>query len=323
VNPVVSTVIATYNHGRYLASALDSVLNQTVRDVEAIVVDDGSTDDTPEVMRRYKRELRVRYHRGENRGPAAARNAGIAMARAPLLAFLDADDLWLPAKLERQVSLIAADPAIAVVYARRLLLDDADRLLTYDQPELYRGDVLQQLFLTNFICLSSALVRRDSLKRCGLFDERIKGASCEDYDLWLRLARDYRFDYVDEPLVFYRTGCGLDAARCEARLRTALAVMHRFLNEHGGRTRLDPKLVRRAWAETYAHLGLFARDRSRLAALGWFCKSLVAIPGYALAWKGLASALLPEAARRCVRRALGRPAVWAAPRPLTFGERGV
>jgi len=316
VTPAVSTVLATYNHGRFLAGAVNSVLGQTLPDVEVIVVDDGSTDDTPEVMRRYRGDTRVRYHRGDNRGPAAARNTGIRLARAPLVAFLDADDLWLPAKLERQVRLFAVNPALAVVYSRRLLQDQAGRHLAYEQPALYRGDVLQQLFLTNFICLSSAVVRRDALARSGLFDERIKRASSEDYDLWLRLARDHPFDYVDEPQVLYRTSRGSEAHRCEARLRTALAVMRRFLKENGGRQRLDPAVVRQAYAETYAHLGLFVRGRSRMAAVGCYGKSLAAAPGYFLAWKGLASTLLPEVFRRFLRRALGRPADWANGRPL-------
>jgi len=315
MSPAVSAVIATYNHGRFLAGAVDSVLQQTFRDVEAIVVDDGSSDDTPRVMRRYRADPRVHYHREENRGPAAARNTGIRMARAPLVAFLDADDLWLPAKLEQQVRLFAAEPAPAVVYARRLLVDEAGRPLDYDQPALRRGDVLRELFLTNFICLSSAVARRAALERAGLFDEQIKLASSEDYDLWLRLARDHAFDYVDKPLVLYRTGRAPAACRSEARLWTALAVMRRFLDDKGGRQRLGGRLVRRAWAETYAHLGLFVRSRSRVGALGCYGKALAAAPGYVPAWKGLVSTLLPEAARRCLRRALGRPVDWAQPRP--------
>jgi glycosyltransferase involved in cell wall biosynthesis len=306
-------VIATYNYGRYLGDAVESVRSQTFRDLEVIVVDDGSTDDTPKVMNRYRDDSRVRYHRAENRGPAAARNTGIRMARGTMIAFLDADDQWLPSKLDRQVRLLEADAGVAVVYARRLLVDEAGRGLAYQQPDLHRGDVLQQLFLSNFICLSSAVVRRDALVRAGLFDERIKLASAEDYDLWLRLAQEFRFDYVDEPLVLYRTGRSPAARRVEARLAAALEVMRRFLTERGGRHLLDAGLVRLSWAETCAHLGLAARERSRLAALHWYCKALGTSPGLLVAWKGLASLFLPEVGRRCLRRTLGRPADWATP----------
>jgi glycosyltransferase involved in cell wall biosynthesis len=307
MNPVVSVVIATYNCGRFLASAVDSVLAQTLHEVEVIVVDDGSTDDTAEIMRPYVHHSRVRFFRQENRGPAAARNRGIQRACAPLVAFLDADDVWLPEKLECQVPRFAADPMIAVVYSRRLRIDEKGHVLNTEQPPLYRGDILRPLFLNNFICLSSTVVRREALDRSGLFNERIRRPSCEDYDLWLRLALNYRFDYVDEPHVLYRTACTHNASRSEARLRTAMTVMRRFLHDEGARHHLGSATVRRAWAETYAHLGLFVRERSRLAALGCYWKSLAAVPGYAPAWKGAVSALLPERARRRLRRALRRP----------------
>jgi glycosyltransferase involved in cell wall biosynthesis len=306
VTPAVSAVIATYNQARFLPAALDSVLGQTLTDLEVIVVDDGSTDETPQVLARYRSDPRIRVERIVNSGPAAARNHGWRRARAPLVAFLDSDDVWLPEKLERQRERFAANSALAVVYARRLLLDGAGRERPYDHPPLFRGAVLPQLFLTNFICLSSAVVRREALEQSGGFDERIKSASCEDYDLWLHLARDHPFDYVDEALVLYRTDGQPAPSRSEARLRTALTVMRRFLNEGGGRERLDRRLVRRAWAETYAHLGLFLRERSRLAALGSYGRSLTFAPNYALAWKGLASMLLPETVRCWARSSLRR-----------------
>jgi glycosyltransferase involved in cell wall biosynthesis len=305
VNPDVSVVIATYNQARFLPAALDSALGQTLCDLEVIVVDDGSTDETPLVLQRYSRESRVRVEHIANSGPAAARNRGLRWARAPLVAFLDSDDVWLPEKLERQVVLFASHPAPAVVYARRKLLDAAGNVRPYKAPPLFRGEVLPQLFLTNFICLSSAVVRRDALERCGGFDERIRSASCEDYQLWLRLARDYPFDYVDESLVLYRSEGKPAAARSEARLRTALTVMRRFLNESGGREQLPSRLVRRAWAETYAHLGHFVRERSRLAALGCYGRALAVAPGYGRAWRGLAGTLLPEPVRRWACAASG------------------
>jgi glycosyltransferase involved in cell wall biosynthesis len=291
-------VIATHNQARFLPAALDSALGQTLSDLEVIVVDDGSTDDTPRVLRRYLQESRVQVTRIANSGPAVARNHGWRQTRAPLVAFLDSDDVWLPEKLQRQVVRFASQPAPAVVYARRMVLDETGQMRPYEDPPLFRGAVLPQVFLTNFICLSSAVVRRDALERCGGFDERIRSASCEDYDLWLRLARDHPFDYVDEPLVLYRMHGKPPPARSEMRLRTALTVMRHFLNESGGREQLPPRLVRRAWAETYAHLGHYVRQRSRLAALGCYGRALAIAPGNGRAWKGLAGTLLSDSLRR-------------------------
>jgi glycosyltransferase involved in cell wall biosynthesis len=314
MNPALSVVIAAYNHGRYLGSAIQSALNQTWRDLEVIVVDDGSTDETPSVVQSYLADPRLRYCRTEHQGVARAKNGGIRLARAPFLAFLDADDVWLPRKVERQLTRFRSEPSLGVVYSRRLLMDEAGQPLEYEQPPLPRGDVLAAMFRANFVCFSSAVVRRDILDVVGSFDEGLELAI--DYDLWLRVAMFCRFDFVDEPLVLYRTGHASLSRRGEERLLVVLRVMRRFLDELGGRDLLGRRVIRTAWAETCYHLGLATAARSRLAALPWYVRCLVRSPGYAPAWKGLASLPLPEVVRRGLRRALGRPADWSRRRPV-------
>jgi glycosyltransferase involved in cell wall biosynthesis len=313
MNPSVSVVLATYNYGRYLAGALDSALGQTLNDLEIIVVDDGSTDETKDVIVRYLGNPRVRYFGVNHSGQPAAKNIGIRLARAPLIAFLDADDLWLPTKLEKQVALFVADPCLGVVYSRRQLIDEQGRQLHFPQPHLPRGQVLADMFRQNFICFSSAVVRRDILDQVGMFDTNL--ALAIDYDLWLRVAQRFPFDYVDEPLVMYRTGHASLSRRTEERLKTAAGIMTRFLNDYGGRNALDPGLVRRAQAETYYEIALATRNRSRWAALPWYGRALRSTPRFGLAWQGLASLPLPESVRRGLRRALGRPPDWAV-RPI-------
>jgi glycosyltransferase involved in cell wall biosynthesis len=313
MNPAVSVVIATHNYGRFLRGAVESVLAQTFDDFELIVIDDGSTDATPCIMRPYLTDPRVRYLRTAHRGQPAAKNAGVDLARAPLIAFLDGDDVWLPMKLERQVALFQADADLGVVYARRWLIDEHGRHLEYEQPSLYRGFVLEALFRTNFVCFSSAVVRRAVLDEAGAFDEGLSLAI--DYDLWLRVALSHPFDYVDEPLVEYRTGHASLSCRTEDRLRTVTRIMQRFLDELGGRGMLDPSVIRRAQAETCYHIGLARRRSSRFAAAPWYLRALILSPRYGLAWRGLASLPLPEAARRLLRRLLGRPEDWSVRRP--------
>src|SRR5262249_50775349 len=186
MKPAVSVVIATYNYGRYLAGALDSVLGQTFADLEVIVVDDGSSDDTAHVVSPYLLDPRVAYHRLDHRGQPAAKNFGIRLAHAPLIAFLDADDLWVPTKHEKQLALFESDAALGVVYSRRLLIDAEGRQLAYRQPVLYRGRVLEPMFRDNFVCFSSVVLRRAVFDEVGLFDEQLPLAI--DYDLWLRVA---------------------------------------------------------------------------------------------------------------------------------------
>ncbi len=312
--PAVSVVIATYNYAHYLRAAVESALRQSFPSLEVVVVDDGSTDATPHVVRPLLSDPRVRYERTAHGGVAAAKNAGVRLARAPLVAFLDADDVWMPSKLARQAALFRADPGLGVAYTRRWLIDEHGRRLEYQQPPLFRGRVLDQLFRTNFVTFSSAMVRRAVLDEAGPFDEGL--ALAVDYDLWLRVALRHRFDYVDEPLVEYRTGHANLSSRTVERLATALRVMHRFLDEFGGREVIDPAAVRYAEAETCYHIGLARRPASRLSALPWYLRALALAPAYGPAWRGLLSLPLPEAARRLLRRALGRPVDWTVRRPI-------
>ncbi len=305
MTPAVSVVVATYNYGRFLTEAVRSALEQTFDDLEVVILDDGSTDDTPALARSFRGESRVRYVRTEHRGVAAAKNAGAGQARAPLVAFLDADDVWLPDKLERQVPLFDAGAELGVVFSRRLLIDEEGWPLEHEQPPLHRGRVLAEMFLNNFVCFSSAVVRREVFERAGPFDERLTVSV--DYDLWLRVARHFAFDYVDEPLVRYRVGHASLSQRREHRMTTVLGIMRRFLDEQGGRALIPPETVRRAWAETYCSLALAQLPRSRIAALASGLRAVAIWPGCRPAWRTVANALLPETVSRGLRRALGRP----------------
>jgi glycosyltransferase involved in cell wall biosynthesis len=313
MSELVSVVVPTYNYGRYLTGALASVLGQTHPHLEVLVVDDGSTDDTPEVVAPFLADRRVRYFRRPNGGPAAARNFGVAQARGPLVAFLDADDRWLPAKLAKQLACFQAMAAPGLVYARRLLIDAEGWQLEYRQPQLYRGWVLPRLFRDNFICFSSVVVRRELLLAAGGFDTGVEHA--EDYDLLLRLAQRAWVDFVDEPLVLYRTGHGNLSSQHEKRFRAVCAIMQRFL-AGTGRGQLPAELVRRSWAETFCHWGAARRDHAFCGAALMFARALCRRPAYTEAWRGLASLCVPEPLRRRLRRWRGKPEDWRRPQRL-------
>ena len=232
MQPTISVVIATYNYGRYLAGAIASVLGQTFTDYEVIVVNDGSTDDTESVIRPYLSDSRIRYLRTEHVGQPAAKNAGIRDGTGRYVAFLDADDVWLPTKLEKQVAVFErSDPELGVVYCRRGFIDPDGREFTRDQRTPRRGDVLAPIFHRPFICFSSSVIRRDVLEEVGHFDESIPMSI--DYDLWLRIALRYHFDFVDEPLVLYRTGHANLSTRLSERIWCVRKIIYRFLDELG------------------------------------------------------------------------------------------
>jgi glycosyltransferase involved in cell wall biosynthesis len=148
-HPTVSVVIATYNYGRYLAGAIDSVLAQTFQDFEIIVVDDGSTDDTPAVLQRYTADRRVRFFHETHRGHPQAKNRGLNASRGSFIGFLDADDEWLPTKLQKQVERFGDDRELGVVFAQRSFIDERGVELALKQSILHRGWISAPLLLDN------------------------------------------------------------------------------------------------------------------------------------------------------------------------------
>jgi glycosyltransferase involved in cell wall biosynthesis len=153
--PLVSAIIATYNYGRFLPLALDSALQQTYRPLEIVVIDDGSTDDTPAIMQRY-RDARISYHRMVHGGQPKAKNQGARLSQGEYLAYLDADDQWLPAKIEKQVALFDRNPSLGLAYCRKRVVDEQGFALEEEQPPLYHGPHVFAKFRHLFFLYGSA-----------------------------------------------------------------------------------------------------------------------------------------------------------------------
>jgi glycosyltransferase involved in cell wall biosynthesis len=201
LRPSISVVIAAYNAAPYLGQALDSVLRQAnAPPTEVIVIDDGSTDETPDVLARYGDA--VRTERQTNAGPASARNHGARIARGQWLAFLDADDLWARRKLARQMRRVEADRTIGLVYTDQMSFGNGPPRRLSARVTLPEGEIFQALFRRNFITLSSVLMRRSAFQEAGGFCEELMGT--EDWDLWLRHAALHPVGVCRAPLTFYR-----------------------------------------------------------------------------------------------------------------------
>jgi glycosyltransferase involved in cell wall biosynthesis len=216
-SPRVSVLIAAYNAAAFLQPTLDSVLDQTFGDLEVLVVDDGSRDDTAGVVRRaMAADPRVRLIVQENRGLSATRNVGIRASHGELVAFLDHDDLWHPDKLAAQVALLDADPRTAVVSCYSALIDERQRCLGWRFGGDANGDVYDEMLVWDVVSGGSvALVRRAALDAAGPFDESL--AIREDWDMWIRLAHRHRFATVPRVLVGY-TRMPANASRDYERL---------------------------------------------------------------------------------------------------------
>jgi glycosyltransferase involved in cell wall biosynthesis len=303
MTPRVSVVVASYNYGRYIGEALESVRAQTMGDWEVIIIDDGSTDDTLCVARPFLRDARFRLVQLLHQGQPRAKNRGIIESRGAFIAFLDADDRWRPTKLDRQLGVFANAATLGVCFARRSLIDAAGQPAGADRRPLHRGNVLEAMYRDNFVCFSSAMIRRACVEHVGGFDERLGLAI--DYDWWLRMARHYRFDYVDEPLVEYRVGHANLSRRVADRLDTALAIMTRFRRCYDRPTRLNGAGADRALAETLRHRGIVARQVPG-EAVGWLARSMAVRPFDPVTWRALASASVPKRLRGVVRRLAGR-----------------
>jgi glycosyltransferase involved in cell wall biosynthesis len=201
----VSIIVPTYNRAHLVTETIDSILAQTFKDFELIVVDNESTDNTDEVIKSYT-DGRIRYFRNQNNGLVAVnRNYGINKANGEYIAFCDDDDLWMPEKLERQVKLLDLNKELGLVYSDSYIMDENGNLERYtllSSSKLFRGNVFDKLFQMNFIPMLTVMIRREVLSRVGGFDP--KYIIAQDYDLWLRIAEHYPIDFTEEPLAKYR-----------------------------------------------------------------------------------------------------------------------
>lgn|SRR3990167_988594 len=201
--PKVTVIIPTHNRAQLLEKAIQSVLNQTYTDFEVLVCDDASTDNTWQIVESFsdKRIRFVRYQK--NIGVISVRNIAIVDSRGDYIALLDDDDEWLPPKLEKQLELLeGSSTKLGAVYTGAYSIDMELGKMIYIRIPEFRGNILQGLLFEDFITNSSIVLKKSCFERVGLFDPEYKSAS--DFDMWIRIAKDYEFDYVNDLLVKHR-----------------------------------------------------------------------------------------------------------------------
>jgi glycosyltransferase involved in cell wall biosynthesis len=315
--PLVSVVMPTYNCARYIGDAVESVLAQDFKDRELIVIDDGSSDGTDQVLRKFGSQLR--YMQQKNRGEPAARNAAIRAAHGKYIAFLDADDLWLPGELGVQVEFLEKRPDVGMTFTDALLFDQQKVLChswTAQRDGFKAGQALapggtlagwfyRELAMQNFITVSSTVFRRSAYDVVGPFEETYLTGT--DHHYWLRLAARYPIGYIHRVLVkklvrpeglieenFERSYLN------EIRLLQEAATWPGHFEKVGRREwrrRLGELNGRLAWR--YFHIGELARARSRfLTSLAWW-------PWRAHPYLYLPFTFLPPGGLRALRGAKG------------------
>jgi len=283
VAPAVSVIVPCYNAESYLAETIQSVLEQSYPDFELILVDDGSTDRTGEILASFS-DPRARVYRQANAGVSTARNRGVAESCGRYLAFLDSDDVWLPRKLERQVRVLEEDPAVGLVYSDVFVMDEAGRPegTFSERMALPRGWVFRGLLARNFIATSTVVMRRAVFDAVGPF---VPFRVSQDYDLWLKCAARYPVERVPEPLVRYRRRPGGISRRVMIPLEECLEIYTYWSRRLGPE---EQPLIRRAAGELLYLSGKteLYEDRDARLARRLFLDALRRRPGLgpALFW---------------------------------------
>jgi glycosyltransferase involved in cell wall biosynthesis len=247
--PRVSVIMATYNMGGYVGAAIESVLAQTIPDLELHVVDDGSTDDTAERVKPYLADTRVRYHYQPNTGQTAAKNRGIAASTGEFIGFCDADDLWVPEKLAMQIPVFEQHPEAGVVYARTREIDEHGNVLPDKVHAEPTGKVTQELFFENFVPFGTAMVRRSLLLAHGAFRPDLRMGI--DWELWLRLSVHCEFQFVAKVAYLYRVWSGQMSKNWKGRYEACFRIMAEFEARHPNL--IAPSTRRRAHSYSYVN----------------------------------------------------------------------
>jgi len=227
---LVSVITPTYNRESFLPEAIDSVLNQTYKNFELLIVDDGSTDKTNEVLQAYaSADHRVKYFYQENQGQSIARNLAIANAKGDVICFLDSDNYWPLDKLQKQVDVMKRSPEADVVYGDAITIDELGNEISRSNMTRHSGNICPELIKDNFVSMNTTMVRMNCFEVMGGMSGKRKVA--DDYDLWLRLSAKFHFKYVPEYWAYYRVMKDQISSNKQLRFDTNEAIIFDFLNE--------------------------------------------------------------------------------------------
>jgi glycosyltransferase involved in cell wall biosynthesis len=260
MSPRVSVVIPTKNRANFLDLAIRSVVNQTFKDFEILIVDAASSDDTEGVVRKFRDE-RIRYiYQQVDRGVSASRNTGIEQSSGNYVGFLDDDDIWMPNKLEKQLKGYDKRIGVGAIFVGGYIINENGKLLGYSLPSFGRSvfpDILERNFLGN---CSAVMAKKECLTEVGLFDERLKAA--EDWDLWIRLAKRYEIACIPEPLILYRIHKkSITRTRAPDRLQAAELMFKKFLTDIN--TCKNRRRILGRWAYEFGRLYFECGDAKR------------------------------------------------------------
>lgn len=344
--PLVSVVVPTFNRARLLPAAIESALAQTWKNLEVLVVDDGSSDDTPDIVDAlYRRDARVRPFRQRNQGVSAARNRALAEAQGSFIAFLDSDDVWQPWKLDLQMQLFRAQPQLVMCWTDMAAIDEAGRPVlprylrrmysAYERladghpfAELRKleelvpeapahlhgagcglGDIYGTMLYGNLVHTSTAVLRREVVRQIGGFDETMRRGG-EDYKFHLATCRHGATALLDVPSILYRVGAEdrITHPRNNVHFaRSYLRTVEGELREFRSRLALSNREINSILSEAHRWLAETELDDRHRSRAGWHALQAMWRAGSPQpGLRPLGKALLPESVVNMVRRWKGR-----------------
>lgn len=319
--PLVTVVIPTYNCAQYIGETLKSVLSQEYSRLEVIVVDDGSTDNTKDVVKTFDSNRVTYLYQANSGGPSGPRNKGIQQARGRYIALIDSDDIMLPGKIERAVRMLGQEPQLGLVFTDFVRFDEmigqypGAFLDTYhyfsklskkqveESEYIIRAEAAYDgLISENYIGLSGVVMPKEVFSRIGVFDESISGP--EDYDMWLRITSAYDIGFIDMIGHRYRVRSGGITGRGDAKLvPQGIRVMQKQLSKclpDSTRKKVHGKLARYYFALGYCH----QLSEEMAVARRYYLRSL-SEAHYWLSWKGLLSTILGARLVRALKKVRG------------------
>ena len=288
---VISVITPTYNRARFLPAAVASVLSQTFGDFELIIVDDGSEDNTPDVLKPFFADRRVRYVYQENQGQSHARNLALKQATGDFIAFLDSDDVWAPDKLEKQLAVFRANSEVDIVHGDEATINEQGSVVSLQNMRRYSGRITRYLLADNSVSITTALVRRRCFDEMGGFDTSVGVA--DDYELWLRFSARYCYQYEPGIVASYRVMADQISSDKRRRYAANERIIQQFLARYG--EVLSPGERRWGLARFYCRKArYFASAGERGKAVGAIAGALHNAPLDSVVWRALYRVAVPR-----------------------------
>lgn len=252
-DPLVSVITASYNRSHYLPQTIESVLKQTYGNLEYILVDDGSTDDTKDVIKPYQEDRRFRYYFQANQGQSVARSFGLRVSKGEFLCFLDSDNLWEQDKIENQIEIFESHPDWDIVYGDIQHIDEGGNPLDIPNMKRHSGQITEKLLFDNFVTFNTAMFRRECYLELGGLDETIRRA--DDYEFWLRYSTRFEFRYIPKVYAKYRVMRDQISANKEARLEANRQIIEKFFEQYPEFS--TDQIRKNTWCHFYTRRGRY------------------------------------------------------------------